>query len=135
MHSDAALRAASDAKREIERQHALAAEEKKEMHERHEMAICEAHQRAIDRFWGIPTAKEKERRLAEFLRRQFEARIRDKRAMMVAVGGEIKVSKGVAKSVPKQLDLPLYRIKTLMVSGEEMCEDPMGLRRPPIGQR
>ncbi|GMH85725.1 hypothetical protein TL16_g10323 [Triparma laevis f. inornata] len=134
MHSDAALRAASDAKREIERQHALAAEEKKEMHERHEMAICEAHQRAIDRFWGIPTAKEKERRLAEFLRRQFEARIRDKRAMMVAVGGEIKVSKGVAKSVPKQLDLPLYRIKTLMVSGEEMCEDPMGLRRPPIGQ-
>ena len=44
------------------------------MHERHEMAICEAHQRAIDRFWGIPTAKEKERRLAEFLRRQVRAR-------------------------------------------------------------
>jgi len=135
MHEDAALRAASDAALEIERQHALAAEEKREMHERHEMAICEAHQRAIDRFWGIPTAKEKERRLAEFLRRQFEARIRDKRAMMVAVGGEIKVSKSVAHTVPEQLNLPLYRIKTLMVSGKELCEDPMGLRRPPIGQR
>ena len=55
--------------------------------------------------------------------------------MMVAVGGEIKVSKSVAHTVPEQLNLPLYRIKTLMVSGKELCEDPMGLRRPPIGQR
>ena len=84
---------------------------------------------------GIPTAKEKERRLEEFLRRQFEARIRDKRAMMVAVGGEISVSKGIALDVPRILGLEKFRIKTLAVSGMEQSDDPMGKRRRPVGQR
>ena len=75
------------------------------------------------------------RRLAEFLRKKFEARIRDRRAMMVAVGGEISVDKGVAVKVPKLLNLPLFRIKTLNITGQELSDDPMGIRRRPIGQR
>ena len=74
-------------------------------------------------------------RLAEFLRRQFEARIRDRRAMMIAVGGEISVDKNVAVKVPDLLGLPQFRIKTLNNTGQELSDDPLGLRRRPIGQR
>lgn len=62
MMKDAERRAQEDAMADLERQHFKAAEETRENHERHEMSLCEMHQRSIDRFWGIPTAKEKERR-------------------------------------------------------------------------
>jgi len=135
MHKEAEMRRAEDARQELERQHRLAEEEHRQQAERHKMALNEADQRGVDRFWGIPTAKEKERRLEEMRRRLFEARIKDKRAMMVAVGGEISVAKDVALSVPETLGLPQYRIKTLMISGKELSDDPLGKRRRPVGQR
>ena len=54
---------------------------------------------------------------------------------MIAVGGEISVDKNVAVKVPDLLGLPQFRIKTLNNTGQELSDDPLGLRRRPIGQR
>ncbi len=135
MRKEAERRELEEARAEHERQQRLIEEETREEKARFMMSVCEAEQRAIDRFWGIPTEREKARRLEEFLRKQFEARVRDKRAMMVAVGGEISVSKNVALDVPEVLGLEKFRIKTLQISGKELCEDPLGKMRRPIGQR
>ena len=102
---------------------------------RFEMGLAESDQRAIDRFWGLPTDSEKKRRLAEFLRKQFELRIRKQRAMMVAVGGKISVGKNFAREVPSILGVEKFRIKTMQVTPQEACEDPLGLRRASLGQR
>ena len=84
---------------------------------------------------ALTTLRFAHHRLEEMRRRLFEARIRDKRAMMVAVGGEISVAKNVALDVPETLGLPQYRIKTLILSGKDLSDDPLGKRRRPIGQR
>jgi len=68
----------------------------------------------VSRFWGLPTDAEKQRRLEDFLRKQFEARIRYQRAMMVAVGGEIATSKAFEKRVPDILRIEKYRITKLL---------------------
>ena len=113
MRLDAEERAREAAKMEMERQRIKKEEEAREAQCRFDMGLAESDQRAIDRFWGLPTDAEKKRRLEEFLRRQFEARIRDKRAMMVAVGGEISVPKTFAKEVPDILGVEKFRIKTV----------------------
>ena len=135
MRAEAERRNQERARLEQERQREKALEEQAESDARHIMSCCEAEQCAIDRFWGIPTAKEKQRRLEEFLRRQFEIKIRDKRAMMVAVGGEISVSKKVALEVPEVLGMEIFNIATLQITGRELSDDPLGKRRAKVGQR
>jgi len=135
MRSRAEARLLEDERREVERKHAEALEVRREVACRFEMSLHEEDQCSIDRFWGLPTAKEKARRLEEFLRRQLEKRIRDQRAMMVAVGGEISVSKAVAKGVGAILGLEDCHIRTLHLTGIQRSEDPLGNRRRPIGQR
>jgi len=135
MRTVAEQRLLEEERLELARKHESALEMQREAVARHAMSMNEEEQCAIDLFWGIPTAKEKQRRLDEFLRRQFEKRIKDQRAMMVAVGGQISVSKTVAAEVPEILGLELFRVRTLNLTGKEQSDDPLGKKRRPIGQR
>lgn len=86
MRAEAEEREKREAEAELKRKRILLAEYGREARERCRMALAEADQCAIDRYWGIPTEYERLRRLEEVRRREWEKRVRNRHSRMAQVG-------------------------------------------------
>mmetsp|Transcript_19034 Transcript_19034/g.24831 ORF Transcript_19034/g.24831 Transcript_19034/m.24831 type:complete len:678 (+) Transcript_19034:98-2131(+) len=86
MRVDALKRGEREAALEQEAADRLKAERLLEEKERERFGVEEARQRSIDDFWGIPTAWAYYKRLEEYKKKVWQARIADRRKRMVQVG-------------------------------------------------
>jgi len=86
MRSEAAARAAREAELAAEEARRLAEERAREQRERVEMSLEEARERCVDDYWGLLTKWAYYRRLEEYKRKVWLARIADRRRRMIQVG-------------------------------------------------
>lgn len=111
MREEAARRARRARELEDEEARRRREERAREAVEAKSMAMEEAAQRCVDEYWGLPTKWQYYRRLEEYRRRVWAARIADRRKRMIQVGelaadtdAETRLIRGAELKEPWQRD-------------------------------
>jgi hypothetical protein len=109
MRVEALRRGENDSSLEQEAAERLKTERTLEEKERERFGVEEARQRAIDDFWGIPTAWAYYRRLEEYKRKVWQARIADRRKRMVQVGNSSAADDAETQAIRSSYKEPWQR--------------------------
>jgi hypothetical protein len=99
MRQAALARDEADLRRQHQAEARLKLEQQREASNRHGMSCAEAEQRRVDDFWGLPTAWAGWRRLEEYRRKVWAARVADRRKRMVQVRNSAMDTAGETEAV------------------------------------